>query len=469
MSGADKALKAIRDAVGTKGWIGDGDGMEPYLDEERGLYHGACAAVVRPATTEEVAKVVEICSRAGLAVVPQGGNTGLVGGGVPDGGIVLSTVRLNRIREIDAGNLTMTAEAGVVLADIRAAADEAGCLFPLSLGAEGSCRIGGNLSTNAGGSGVLRYGAARDLALGLEVVLPDGRVWDGLGRLRKDNTGYDLKQLFIGAEGTLGIITAAVLKLFPRPQDRATALAAAADLEKLLELFSRIHEPRGGSLVAFEVMSRICVDFATEHVAGVIDPLRAKYPYYGLIELAGSGPGLGDALETVLGTAFDDGLLDDAVIAASGAQARQLWRLREAIPEAQKHEGGSIKHDIAVPVSKVPEFIARATAMVERELPGIRACAFGHLGDGNIHFNLSQPIGMDKQVFLGKWRHFNRLVHDLAMDMEGSFSAEHGIGKLKREDLARYKSEVELDLMRKLKTALDPKGIMNPGKVVDGF
>ena len=355
MSGTERALQAIRGVVGSKGWIGPGGGMEPYLGEERGLYHGVCAAVVRPAATEEVAKVVEICSQAGLAVVPQGGNTGLVGGGVPDGGIVLSTTRLNRIREIDAGNLTMKAETGVVLADIRAAADEAGCSFPLSLGAEGSCQIGGNLATNAGGSGVLRYGAVRDLALGLEVVLPDGRVWDGLRRLRKDNTGYDLKQLFIGAEGTLGIITAAVLKLFPRPRDRATVLAATADLEKLLDLFSRIHGSCGDSLVVFEVMSRICIDFAAKHVAGVVDPMRAKYPYYGLIELSGSGPGLGDALETVLGAAFDDGLLDDAVIAASGAQARQLWRLREAIPEAQKHEGGSIKHDIAIPRSKVPD------------------------------------------------------------------------------------------------------------------
>lgn len=463
------ALDAIRAAVGPQGWLERPEDVEPYLVEQRGLYRGSCDLVVRPASTAEVAKVVAICWDAGLPVFPQGGNTGLVGGGVPAGGIVLSTARLDRVRGIDPLNHTLTVEAGVVLAHVQQAAADAGCLFPLSLGAEGSCRIGGNLSTNAGGNAVLRYGNARDLVLGLEVVLPDGRVWEGLRALRKDNTGYDLKQLFIGAEGTLGVITAAVLKLYPKPRQRATALAAAPTVEAVLELFSRTRAALADNLTGFELISRLGVELVLRHVPGAHDPFGRAHAQYGLIEVTSpSDDGrLGEALEGVLGNALEDGAIDDAVLAASEAQADALWRLRDAMPEAQVHEGASIKHDVSVPVSRVAEFVARATAAVEREMSGVRVVAFGHVGDGNVHFNLSQPVGMAGAAFLGEWTRFNRVVHDIAVSMEGSFSAEHGIGRLRRDELRRYRSAVELDLMRAVKKALDPRNIMNPGKILD--
>ena len=435
---------------------------------------------VSPATTGEVSAVMSLCFEAGVAVVPQGGNTGLVGGGVPDGGIVLSLARLNRIRAIDPVNFTLTAEAGCILKDIQDAAAAEDRLFPLSLGAEGSCRIGGNLATNAGGVHVLRYGNTRDLTLGLEVVLADGRVWDGLRGLRKDNTGYDLKQLFIGAEGTLGVITAAVLKLFPRPGGRQTALCGLPADEDALALFVRAHAQAGDTLTAFEYMSRPSVDLAAAHVPGVNIPLAEPHGCYALIDLTGPGGdgglggdgdgdadgGLKETLESILAGALEDGVIADAVIAASEAQAAALWQIREAVPEAQRAAGASIKHDISVPVSRVPEFLKKATETVEAEMPGIRVMAFGHLGDGNIHFNLSPPDGMDADAFLGLWRRFNRLVHDLVHDLDGSFSAEHGIGQLKKDDLVRYKSAVELELMKALKQTLDPKGIMNPGKML---
>ena len=462
-----QTLDAIRRLVGPKGWV-EGDAMEPYLVEERGLYRGSAFAVVRPASTAEVAAVVRLCAGAFIPIVPQGGNTGLVGGGVPDGGVVVSVARLDRIRAVDALDQTMTVEAGCVLAEVQAVAAEAGALFPLSLGAEGSCRIGGNLATNAGGVAVLRYGNARDLVLGLEVVLPDGRVWDGLRALRKDNTGYDLKQIFIGAEGTLGIITAAVLKLFPRPRARETALAAVQNPEALLELFARAREACGDTLTAFEMVPRIGLEFALRHVPGVVDPLAAPAAYYGLIELTSPrrGESLRGELESLLARALDDGVIADAVVAASEAQGHALWRIREAMVEAQRDEGASIKHDVAVPLSKLAEFVRRASAVVEAEIPGVRVVAFGHLGDGNVHFNLSQPEGADAEAFLGRRGEVSRMVHDVAVGMGGSFSAEHGIGRLKRDDLARYKSGVEVDLMRALKRTLDPKTIMNPGKVV---
>ena len=461
-------IQAIREVVGPKGWIDDAADVEPYLIEERGLFHGACAGVVRPATTAEVAAVVAICAEAGVAVVPQGGNTGLVGGGVPDGGIVLSTARLNRIRSIDPVNRTITVEAGVILADVQRPADEAGALFPLSLAAEGSCRIGGNLATNAGGIAVVRYGNARDMVLGLEVVLPDGRIWDGLRGLRKDNTGYDLKQLFLGSEGTLGVITAAVLKLFPKPRATETALAAVPSVQAALDLFNRTNEAAGDSLTAFEFMARTGIDFCLRHVPGVVDPFAELHPYYALIKLASAreDSALRDTLERILADAMETGLVEDAVIAASEAQAEAIWRIRESIPEGQKPEGGSIKNDVSVPVSRVPEFMELATKAVEEALPGIRVVAFGHLGDGNIHFNLTQPVGMDREGYMTQWDRFDRIVCDIATGLGGSFSAEHGIGRLKRVDMARYKSEVEVDLMRTVKRALDPKNIMNPGKVV---
>ena len=464
------ALDRIRDVVGPKGWIDNEGDMAPYLIEPRGLYQGACAGIARPASTDEVSRIVAICSDTGLGITPQSGNTGLVGGNVPmfseQDGIIVSTERMTTIRDIDVANRTMTVEAGVILADVQTAADDAGALFPLSLAAEGSCRIGGNLATNAGGVQVLRYGNARDMVLRLEVVLPDGRVWDGLKGLRKDNTGYDMKHLFVGSEGTLGIITAAVLKLFPKPTTREVCICGAADASAIMELFSRINGVLGDSITAFELFNRFAVEITAAHIPGVRDPLDDAHGQYALIEVAGQSAGLKEQLEATLGIALQDGIIDDAVIAASGAQGDELWRLRESIPEAQKLVGGSIKHDVAVAVSKVPEFLERATKMVEAEMPGIRICAFGHAGDGNIHFNLSQPEGMDAEAYLGKWGHFNRLVHDLIDTMGGSFSAEHGIGQLKIGDLERYKSEVEIDLMRTLKTALDPKGIMNPGKVL---
>ena len=468
MTATQATLDAIRAVVGPQGWIAEAADMAPYLVEERGLYHGSTALVARPASVEEAAEVVRLCAAGGLPVVAQGGNTGLVGGGVPDGGIVLSTARLKRVRALDPLNHTIIVEAGCVLADVQKAAEEAGLLFPLSLGAEGSCQIGGNLSTNAGGMAVLRYGNARDLVLGLEVVLADGTVWDGLRALRKDNTGYDLKHLFIGAEGTLGIITAAVLKLFPAPKARETALAAAGDLVAVLGLFARARETASDTLTAFETMSRRCMEFACRHDKGVRDPFAAPHGYYALMELTSPRPGepLLDALESILSAALEDGQVTDAVIAASTSQAQELWRIRETITEAQKPEGASIKHDVSVPVSRVPTFVARATALVEAELPGIRVVDFGHMGDGNIHFNLSQPEGADGAAFLAEMGRFNRIVHDLAVEMGGSFSAEHGIGTLKRDDLVRYKPAVEVDLMRRLKAALDPKNIMNPGKVL---
>ncbi len=470
MAVSEQLLQAIQKAVGPKGCITDPGRLEPHLTERRGLWRGQCDLAVSPASTGEVALVVSLCSEAGVAVVPQGGNTGLVGGGVPEGGVLMSLGRLNTIRELDPVNYTLTAEAGCILADIQAAAEAKDRFFPLSLGAEGSCQIGGNLSTNAGGVQVLRYGNARDLALGLEVVLPDGRIWDGLRALRKDNTGYDLKHLFIGAEGTLGIITAAVLRLFPRPSRRETALAAAPSPAALLELFGRAQAQGAEALTGFEYLSRQSVELAIAHGTGVSDPFDRPHDCYALIELSGSvngdGEGLREILESVLSGTLDAGVIADAVLAASGAQAESLWRIRETVPEAQAAIGASIKHDISVPVSKVPEFLSRASEMVEKEMPGIRPIAFGHLGDGNIHFNLSQPEDMEAEAFLAERDRFNRLVHDLADGLGGSFSAEHGIGTLKREDLKRYKAGPELDLMRSLKGALDPKGIMNPGKVL---
>ncbi len=461
-------LAALSAAVGERGWVGDPAAIAPYLSEERGRFHGACAAVVKPASSAEVAAVVRICAEARIPVVPQGGNTGLVGGGVPDGGVVISLARMNAIRALDAINRTITVEAGVILSDLQAVAREAGALFPLSLGAEGSCRIGGNIATNAGGIAVVRYGNARDMVLGLEVVLPDGRIWDGLRGLRKNNTGYDLKHLFIGGEGTLGIITAAVLKLYPMPRVEETALVALPSVDAALDLFQRTNAAAGDSLTAFEFFSRRCLEFCVAHIPGAADPFADAHACYALIKLASprAGDPLRETLEALLADAFEAEVVGDAVLAASEAQAQALWRIRESIPEAQKSEGGSIKNDVSVPLSAVPAFIARASAAVEAAMPGIRVVAFGHFGDGNIHFNLSQPEGADRAAYLAQWDRFDRIVADVAAELGGSFSAEHGVGLLKRADMSRYKSAVELDMMRAIKRALDPDNIMNPDKVV---
>jgi FAD/FMN-containing dehydrogenase len=464
-------LLRIAAAVGPRGVISDPAEMEPYLVEERGQYHGQARLVVRPAATAEVAEIVRLCAASRIPIYPQGGNTGLCGGAVPDAdgrGIVLSLGRMNRVRALDPVNFTITVEAGAILADVQREAADADRLFPLSLGAEGTCQIGGNLSTNAGGIAVLRYGNMRDLTLGLEVVLPDGAVWDGLRGLRKDNTGYDLKQLFIGGEGTLGIITAAILKLFPRPREIETAFVGLARIEDAMDLFTRARAATGDQLTAFELIPRIGIEISMAHVQGVQDPLAASHRWYVLMELSSSqeGRGLRLALDELLAAALEAGLIADGTIAESTAQARALWRIREAMVEAQKHIGAGIKHDVSVPVSRVAQFIAAASDAVAGHCPGIRTIPFGHVGDGNIHFNLAQPTAGDGAKFLAELGPINHLVHDIATGLGGSISAEHGIGMLKRDELPRYKPAVALDLMRRIKAALDPDGIMNPGKIL---
>ena len=459
-------LERIKAAVGPTGWVADPHDLEPFLVEARRLYRGATRLVVRPGSTGEVAAVVGICAEAGLAIVPQGGNTGLVGGGVPPedrDNIVLALGRMNHIRAIDPVNFTMTVEAGCILAHLHEAAAEADRLFPLSLGAEGSCQIGGNLSTNAGGIAVLRYGNTRELTLGVEVVLPDGRVWDGLRGLRKDNTGYDLKQLFIGGEGTLGVITAATVKLFPKLREIETAFVALGRIEDAMGLFAHARAASADQLTAFELIPRAGLDLAQAHIPGTIDPLARRHPWYVLLEMSSSqsDSGIRGLLERLLETALADGLVADGAIAESGAQAKELWRIREA-----KLYSGSIKHDVAVPVSHVAEFVTRASAAVCDRLPGIRPIAFGHVGDGNIHFNLTQPEDMDKAAYLARWQEFNDLVHGVVRDLHGSISAEHGVGIMKRDEITHYKPAIEIELMRRVKHALDPQGIMNPGKLV---
>ncbi|HUK11109.1 MAG TPA: FAD-binding oxidoreductase [Stellaceae bacterium] len=462
------ALQKIKAAVGPRGIVEDPAAMEPFLIEQRGYFRGAARVVVRPGSTEEVAQVVRLASEARLAIVPQGGNTGLCGGCVSEGdAILLNLGRLNRVRALDPVDYTITVEAGCILADIQKAAEAADRLFPLSLGAEGSCEIGGNLSTNAGGIAVLRYGNTRDLCLGLEVVLPDGQVWDGLRTLRKDNTGYDLKQLFIGAEGTLGIITAATLKLFPRPREVETAFLGLARASNAMALFARARAASGDQLTAFELIPRIGLEFALRHVSGIVDPLTAPHAWYVLLEISSSRSEsrLRQGLETLLGDLVEARLIADGAIAQSAQQARQLWKIREGMVEAQKFEGASIKHDVSVAVSRVAECIERMTAAVEVHSPGCRPVAFGHVGDGNIHFNVSQPLGGDGRAFLAGRETLNDIVHGVVYEMGGSISAEHGIGILKRDELPRYKSAVAIDLMRNVKRALDPNGIMNPGKI----
>jgi FAD/FMN-containing dehydrogenase len=470
------AVERLKALLGPRGWTTDPAEMAPHLVEERGIYRGRAALLARPASTEEVAAVVKICAETGTAIVPQGGNTGLMGGSTPfEHGreILLSLARLNRVRALDALNYTITVEAGCILANVQKAAEDADRLFPLSLGAEGTCQIGGNLSTNAGGVQVLRYGMARDLVLGLEVVLPDGKVLEALRGLRKDNTGYDLKQLFLGAEGTLGVITAAVLKLFPRPRASETAFLAVRDPAAAIELLARLRDGTGDAVTAFELISRTALGMVLANIPGTTDPLDKPYDWYVLTDCASgdAGGALREAVETVLAAAIESGLAFDATLAASAQQSKAMWRMRDSITEAQKPEGGSIKHDVSVPVSSVAAFIAEATAAVRRAIPGSRPVTFGHVGDGNIHFNLSQPAdepreGAARDAFIARWDEINRLVHDIVRRLSGSISAEHGIGRRKLHELEHYKSPVELDLMRTLKRALDPHNIMNPGKVV---
>ena len=445
--------------------------MAACLSDWRGRYRGNALAVVRPGATSEVAAVVAACAAARVPMVPQGGNTGLCGGATPlvDGrAVVVSLARMKRIRAIDTDNDTLTVEAGCTLAEVQAAADAAGRLFPLALASEGSCMIGGNLSTNAGGVQVLRYGNARDLVLGLEVVLADGRVWSGLRGLRKDNTGYDLKHLFIGAEGTLGIITAAVLKLFPAIRSHATAWVAVPDPQAAVRLLGCLRAECGERVSAFEIVGRPALELVLRHIPGARDPLEDAPPWAVLIELsdAASDAALSGQLEQAVAIACEQGLATDAVIAASLSQAQALWGLREHLSEAQRIEGVSIKHDVSVPVSRIPEFLERAGAALRERWPDVRIVAFGHIGDGNLHYNLSRPLAADNAQFIAETARVNRIVHDLVHSLGGSISAEHGIGQLKRAELLRYKSSVELEMMRSVKHALDPLGLMNPGKVL---
>jgi FAD/FMN-containing dehydrogenase len=444
--------------------------VAPYVVDWRGRYRGAARAIVRPATSAEVAAIVAQCHEARIPIVPQGGNTGMCGGATPDPSgreIVVSLARLRSIRAVDRQNATITVEAGATLAAVQEAAAEAGLLFPLSLASEGSCTIGGNLSTNAGGTAVLRYGNARDLVLGVEVVLADGRIWDGLRGLRKDNTGYDLKQLFIGSEGTLGIVTAAVLKLFAAGRTRLTALAAVADVARAVSLLQTMKQALGDRLVGFELMSADALALSRKHHPDLPDPLP-NHPWYVLVEASDSAPHapLASHVEAAFAAALDDGTLADATIAQSDEQADRLWALRENISEAQRREGPNIKHDISLPISTIPAFLADCEAELARALPGARLVTFGHLGDGNLHYNVAAPAGTPGQAFIENTPLANRIVHDRVAAAGGSISAEHGIGQLKRQELTRYKSDVELELMRRLKSALDPLSLLNPGKVL---
>jgi FAD/FMN-containing dehydrogenase len=464
----DSLLARLAAIVGSEQVLTQPQDTAPYFGDWRRQYRANAECVVRPASTPEVAAVVKHCAIEGVALVPQGGNTGLCGGSVPTGTgreVVLSLARLNRIRAIDALNDTLTAEAGCVLADIQRAADDAGRLFPLSLGAEGSCMIGGNLSTNAGGVNVLRYGNAREQVLGLEVVLPDGRTWNGLRGLRKDNTGYDLKQLFIGAEGTLGVITAAVLKLYPKPSADATAWIAVASPARAVELLSRLRERLGERLSAFELVSRECVDAVLAHAPGTPDPLAGRHPWYVLAELAdvGEQAALQALAEQALLECAERGALEDVALAHSAAQAHALWKMRDAIPEAQFR---NVKHDVSVPVSRVPELIELASTALESAFPGALIYAFGHIGDGNIHLNVGMPGAAATEELIGRQVEVNRLVYGVVDALGGSISAEHGLGQLKRDEIRHHKEPLELELMRSLKGAIDPLGLMNPGKLL---
>lgn len=467
---APETIERLKQAAGEGGWIDDPSEMGAYVTPFRDGWVGRTPLVLRPESTERVAAIVRVCAETGTPIVPQGGNTGLTGAGLPHetgDEVIVSLGRMRRIREVDPLNDTITVEAGVVLEEVCRAAEEVDRLFPLSFGARGSCQIGGNLSTNAGGIHVVRYGNARALVLGLEVVTGEGEVWDGLRALRKDNAGYDLKQCFIGAEGTLGIITAAVLRLFPRPRDRQTALAEVADAGAAVKLLAHMRDRLGEAIAAFELIHRNCYRLA-KRTHDLPDPMQGERPWRVLMDVAGQEtPGhLREPLESALAEAMEAGLVTDAIVAASEAQAEALWEVREAQAEVQRAAGHGIKHDISVPVSRIPEFLARADAAMQAAYPGHATCTFGHIGDGNLHYNPIEPPGWEAARWTAETEAVNRIVHDIVAALGGSITAEHGVGRLRMAELGRYKSPVELDLMRRLKRAFDPAGILNPGKVI---
>ena len=471
MSINSSLLADLRRAVGPQGYLEQAADIEPFLVDHRKLYRGATPLVLRPDSTEQVSAIMRMCNEARVGVVPVGGNTGYCGGATPSeegSQIVLSLARMRRIRAIDPLNYTMIAEAGCVLAEVQAAAASVDRLFPMSLGSEGSCQLGGNLSTNAGGTAVLRYGMMRDLILGLEVVLPDGRVLDNLKPLRKDNTGYDLRNLFMGAEGTLGVITAAACKLFSRPASTVTAFVGLADPQRAVSLLSRLRTFTGDAVSTFELIPRTALELVLEYIPNTANPLDQRHDWYVLLEI-GMGrqaESMREAIEAELAAAMEQGEISDAALASSESQREMFWRLRETIPEAQRHIGASIKHDVSVTTSELPRFIVEASELVRAISPKGRIVSYGHLGDGNLHFNVSRPIDSDDESFLRLAPNINRAVHDLIARYGGSISAEHGIGRLKREELVRYEPPVAIEVMRAIKQALDPNGIMNPGKVL---
>jgi FAD/FMN-containing dehydrogenase len=467
-------LPRLAGIVGSKNVITDPSNMAPHLREWRNLYTGQAQAVVRPGSTEEVAAVMRLAHSTGTPVVPQSGNTGGVGGQIPDQSgkaLLISLTRMNKLRDVQPLSNMITVEAGMILQNLQEEAAKVGRFFPMSLPSEGSCMIGGNLATNAGGTGVIAYGNTRDLVLGIEVVLPDGRIWNGLSGLRKDNAGYEMKHLFIGSEGTLGIITAATLKLFPKPQSQVTSFIGVSSLDHALALLARAQCNSGGTVTTFEVISRFAIETYLKFAETAKDPLNSVHSWYILLEVSSQRADspdarLQDQVETMLAEAFEQGEADDAVMASSLDQRLKLWKIREDMPFAQSIEGASIKHDVSVPVAMVPAFVDEALAILTERFPGCRPCPFGHLGDGNIHFNITQPKGEDPKIFLNLYEEMNACMFEIVVRYGGSIAAEHGVGQHKRKLLPRFKDPVALDLMRSLKLAIDPKGIMNPGKVL---
>ena len=470
MESLQSFLNTVRAQLGDAAVLTQPEQIQTYGEEPRCLWHHSAAAVLLPADTVQVSAVMRLATQHRVAIIPQGGNTGLVGGQVPSGDaaeVIVSLKKLNRLRQIDAVSNCMIVEAGMTLQAVQEAAAAVDRLFPLSLAAEGSCTIGGNLATNAGGINVIAYGNSRDLVLGVEAVLADGSILRGLNTLRKDNTGYDLKHLLMGSEGTLGLITAACLKLFPQPRARVTAFCGLASPQAALDLLQQVQNRASGLLTSFELMPRRALDFELQHLPDVTDPLAQAYPWYVLMEVAALQENdLEEKLGNVLAAALENNIAQDVVLASSEAQRKKLWRLREEISWVQKYEGGSIKHDVSVPVGAVPAFIAEANLAVEKLIAGCRPVPFGHMGDGNIHYNVSQPISADKENYLAQWQAMNEVVHGIVRKYGGSISAEHGIGQLKRDEMAMVKDPVALGMMRAIKAALDPHGILNPHKVL---